>query len=431
MNWQQSKYNIIQRDLDGNYILYNCLTNNYCIVKEKTKLDSILAGENIEPCLVEKGFLVEDSINESALAEYYLNNKINPNYLNLFIVPTRFCNFDCAYCYEEHKQLYMDRTIQENILKYVKSNLPKYSGLIITWFGGEPTVALKAVEYLSSEITSICKALKKPYYAAINTNGYELTREVMERLLTYNVRYYQICIDGTKYTHDKHRKHIKNNDSYDRIVNNLVDIKNNVKRGFKIVIRTNVTKEILAVMDEYIDMLHRHFGGDDRFWYYWEMAKNHGGDRVKLIADTLLPDETQFIRYVIKASKLGMKFDFNQFVSPGGFVCAVYPNNYWLIDYNGDVQKCTVSFDNDSVKLGKLSGTRLNINEAALAEWMYRDSSNCSNCTIYPACGAASCPYGENDKCKVRDCDQLRSIFKNIVIMNYYNKREIEKICTI
>ena len=417
--------------MDGNYVIYNCLSNSYCIIKERDSLERILLGDPITPVLIEKGFLVDEDINETALAEYYLNKKINPNFLNLFIVPTRFCNFDCVYCYEEHKPLYMSRETQNEILLFIKNNLPKHSGLIITWFGGEPTVALKAVEYLSDEIKKICINLKKPYYAAINTNGYELTPEVMERFLSYNIRYFQICIDGVKHTHEKHRRHIKNNDSYDRIINNLVGIKDNIKRGFKIVIRTNVTKEILNVMDEYIDMLYNYFGGDNRFWYYWEIAKDHGGDRVKNISNTLLPDENKFIKYVIKASKLGMKFDFNQFVAPGGFVCALYPHNYWLIDYNGDVQKCTVSFDNNAVKLGKMNGSKMEIDEMSLAKWMYSNKSVCTECPIYPACGASSCPFGENDKCKFRDCNHLRSIFNNIVMMNYYNKKELDAICMI
>lgn len=431
MSYIKSKYNIVQQDLDGNYVLYNCLSNSYCIVQERDSLDKILGGKLISPTLVEKGFLVDEETNETALAEYYLNEKTNPNFLNLFIVPTRFCNFDCAYCYEEHKPLYMKREIQDEILRFIKNNLPKHSGLIVTWFGGEPTVALKAVEYLSIQIKKICNDLNKPYYAAINTNGYELTPEVMERFLSYNIRYFQICIDGTKATHEKHRKHIKNNDSYDKIISNLVGIKNNIKRGFKIVIRTNVTKEILSVMDEYIDMLYNNFGGDNRFWYYWEIAKDHGGDRVKEISDNLLPDESEFIRYVIKASKLGMKFDFNQFIAPGGFVCALYPRNYWLIDYNGDVQKCTVSFDNEDVKLGMLHDSKMEIDEVQLAKWMHSSKKNCTECSIYPACGASSCPFGENDKCKIRDCDHLRNIFNNIVMMNYYNKKELEKICII
>lgn len=430
MSYTQSKYNIIQQDVDGNYVIYNCLSNSYCIVKEKDSLERILAGEAISPILIENGFLV-DGVNETALAEYYLNKKLNPDFLNLFIVPTRFCNFDCVYCYEEHKPLYMNNETQNEILSFIKKRLPKYSGLIITWFGGEPTVALKTVEYLSVEIKKICNNLKKPYYASINTNGYELTPEVMERFLSYNIRYFQICIDGIKETHEKHRRHIKNNDSYDRILNNLIAIKNNIKRGFKIVIRTNVTKEILNVMDEYIDMLYSNFGGDDRFWYYWEMAKDHGGERVKNIYDNLLHDENKFIEYVIKASKLGMKFDFNQFIDRGGFICALCPNNYWLIDYNGDVQKCTVSFDNDDIKLGKLYRGNIEINEMSFAKWLYSDKITCKNCPIYPACGAASCPFGENDKCKSKDCNHLRSIFNNIVMMNYYNKKEFEKICTI
>ena len=87
--------------------------------------------------------------------------------------------------------------------------------------------------------------------------------------------------------------------------------------------------------------------------------------------------------------------------------------------------------EHENVKLGKLHNAKMVINEKALARWMHSNKENCKDCSIYPSCGAASCPFGENDKCKCKDCDQLRSIFNNIVMMNYYNKKEHEKICMI
>ena len=111
MNYIKSKYNIVQRDLDGNYVLYNCLSNEYCIVQERKSLEMLFNDESMSSTLIEKGFLINEEIDETALAEYYLNQKENPSFLNLFIVPTRFCNFDCVYCYEEHKPLYMNLSL--------------------------------------------------------------------------------------------------------------------------------------------------------------------------------------------------------------------------------------------------------------------------------------------------------------------------------
>lgn len=431
MLYRYSRYNILQKDIEGNFILYNILSNRYCIIQDERTLLKIQQGCCEHPYLVSNYFLIDEKTDEVVLAEKALNKTKNPSFINLFIVPTRNCNFDCAYCYEEHKPLYMSIETQDSIIEFLKFNLPQYTGLIVTWFGGEPTIAYKIIEYLSLKIQKVCRNLKKPYYAAINTNGYELTEKVMQNFLSWNIRYFQICIDGTERIHNRHRRHISNQNSFTVIMKNLIDIKRKIKRGFKIVIRTNITKEILDVMEEYIDMLHENFGQDDRFWYYWETAKDFGGDRVKKIAADLLPDENQFIKYIIRASRYKMKFDFNQFIEPGGFICSLYPNNYWLIDYNGDIQKCTVGFDTDEVRLGKLKNASMYVRKKNLDKWLFINDKGCKNCNIYPACGAASCPFAENSSCKIRDCEQLKATFYNIVMMNYYNKREFESICMI
>ena len=121
MSYIYSKYNIAQKDIDNNYVLYNCLSNTYCVVREHKQFEKILSGEALVPELVDHGFLVEENTNEIALADYYLTQKINPKFLNLFIVPTRFCNFDCIYCYEEHKPLYMNFETQKEVVKFVKN----------------------------------------------------------------------------------------------------------------------------------------------------------------------------------------------------------------------------------------------------------------------------------------------------------------------
>lgn len=76
MSYIYSKYNIAQKDIEDNYVLYNCLSNTYCIVREHDRFDKISSGEVIDPALVEHGFLVEEGTNEIALADYYLNQKI-------------------------------------------------------------------------------------------------------------------------------------------------------------------------------------------------------------------------------------------------------------------------------------------------------------------------------------------------------------------
>ena len=435
--YKWSRYNVIINDIDGNHIIYNIISNKYVILKKNLMLDITVlkkgAYNNIEidSKLIDNGIVVPKDIDETVVATEHIQDEIDATYMNLFIVPTRFCNFDCVYCYEEHKPLYMSKDVQDNIITFIENNLYKYNGLIVTWFGGEPTVSKEIVRNLSTRIKNVCKMMKKPYYAAINTNGYELDVELMKEFLSFNIRYFQICLDGTKEIHNRHRKHIKDSNSFDKILNNLISIKNEINRGFKIVIRSNITSEILDVMDEYVDLLYKHFGDDDRFYLYWERAKDLGGERVKKISNNLLDDEKKFIQYTIKASKYGMKFDYNQFAAIGGMFCALYRKNTLLVDYDGTIQKCTCVFDDEAIHLGKLTNGSMIFDKPKYVHWMNAATRECKNCEIYPACGGVSCPACEHDSKKTRDCNQLKDIYYNIILLNYYSRREHEYICEI
>ena len=116
--------------------------------------------------------------------KYY--DKIYDKMLSLTIMPTELCNFRCRYCYEKFEKGKMQEDIYKGIVKYLQKNLSSYSGLDISWFGGEPLLALDIIEKMSTDIYELCKLLKKPYMAGMTTNGYLLTPEVVERLLKYS-----------------------------------------------------------------------------------------------------------------------------------------------------------------------------------------------------------------------------------------------------
>ena len=44
MSYTYSKYNIAQKDIDDNYVLYNCLSNTYCVVREDESFEKIQIG---------------------------------------------------------------------------------------------------------------------------------------------------------------------------------------------------------------------------------------------------------------------------------------------------------------------------------------------------------------------------------------------------
>ena len=136
----------------------------------------------------------------------------------------------------------MSEEIQEGIVRYVRRNIAKYAVLRISWFCGEPLLALDVIEQISTKVIDICKKARRKYVADITTNGYLLSLDVFKKLLSLNVLEYQITIDGVKHVHDSKKPLVNGGGTFDTVTSNLRLIKQGVKSStFSIVIRSNVT----------------------------------------------------------------------------------------------------------------------------------------------------------------------------------------------
>lgn len=71
-----------------------------------------------------------------------------------------------------------------DIIKYinneVKNNRSKYDKIQLSWFGGEPLLNLKIIEYISSSVIEIARKNKIEYSADMTTNGYLLNPRVFQ-----------------------------------------------------------------------------------------------------------------------------------------------------------------------------------------------------------------------------------------------------------
>jgi len=74
----------------------------------------------------------------------------------------------------------MKRSVIDSIVKYVNNMIkPTTEYLNISWFGGEPLLAINIIRSLSLSFLSICKENNINYYANIVTNGYLLTKKLL------------------------------------------------------------------------------------------------------------------------------------------------------------------------------------------------------------------------------------------------------------
>ncbi|MDE7309294.1 MAG: radical SAM protein, partial [Lachnospiraceae bacterium] len=281
-------------------ILYNSMEGVDSIQKMpincRDKIDKYFSMQTIpyesEPvldALVRYHYVIPYEWNEEKLINNLYVDCMSSSILHLVILPTEQCNFRCKYCYESFTRGKMSDETMDAIIKYVRIHIHQYTGLQVSWFGGEPALEIDSICKMSQAFLAICKHAKRRYWADITSNGYFINKENFEKLYQCNVFDYQITIDGIKSTHDCQRVLAGGGGSFDRIIDNLMDIKNHKKyKRWNITIRTNFSKEIYDIFDEYIEFYYSRFHDDSRFCFLFRPAGDWGGTVVKDYAEHLL-----------------------------------------------------------------------------------------------------------------------------------------------
>ena len=434
MFYKPSKFNFYTETNCGDIIVFNTYKGVQSIYKinNKRKEDvinilnskSVLGDDNeLNQTLYQKGFLVPDECDEDQrLKLMYLSN-MNDRILKLVILPTEQCNFRCKYCYENFNRGKMSKEIQNSIINFVKANIHKYNGLNVSWFGGEPLLALDVIQFLSESFIDICRKLKKPYTSNITSNGYLLTADTLIKLYNLKILTYTITIDGIRETHNKQKPLANGKDTFDTVISNMLDIKQNVKyKFFNIIIRTNFTKEIYNHIQQYIGFFYDRFNDDKRFSFFARPAGDWGGSTVKGIAESLFTEDSfnEVFKSIINSDK-SLNYNYHlKFLQPCGSICVMSSINSFLIDSEGNIRKCSCDLDNEKNIIGKLEDGKMNLDVDAYSKWVdyYDPKEECNNCFFAPACLNNSClankvlHRNQNITCQVYEKKYLGYILK-------------------
>ncbi|WP_197257388.1 radical SAM protein [Paenibacillus dendritiformis] len=206
-----SRFNVMTQDGDS-LRLYNSYRGKIAVfagdqverVKRLLKTKTVELSQNdknnseIITFLFQKGFFVRESVDEFQLATAQKYNLLSfKRNLELILMPNEDCNFRCVYCYEDFVKSEMKETVQKGILKFLEKTLRRYNSLVINWFGGEPLKSFNIIKKMSPQIIEICKKNNVHYRAGMTTNGYLLDKDKFEQLMEYEVRSFQITLDGT------------------------------------------------------------------------------------------------------------------------------------------------------------------------------------------------------------------------------------------
>jgi len=442
---KSSKYNFLF-DIDNKeFFVYNTHSNALIEIDEETystlqrlkssELSKTDVYEELYEILVSNGILTENDEDD------YLKYKASiasmrghRGYMHLTLAPTMECCFNCYYCFEKCKEKnYMTPNVMESIVKYI-SLQPDLENIKLTWFGGEPLMALSEMEEFYNKLTHVWR---KTIQSNVITTGYHINEEVIAIFKKINISQVQITLDGLKETHNKIKYLASGEDVFSKVWSNI-ELLSIIAPEINVVIRVNLT---LRNAHEYTLLLEK----------YYETFKNQKNVAIAPAfvldrgADNCeVGDKQHFLfkhdersRFILDLAQRGIGSPFLKYPERFFNECAIRNNVAISFDPKGNAYKCWEVIGNEAYSIGRLNsdGQLVDINLKILNRQLYgadpMDDPVCVKCKYLPICGGG-CPIqriqnkyegGHNNV-----CTYYRGFLIDFLKLHITRKRQIEKI---
>jgi uncharacterized protein len=396
-----SRYNFCIALTEGRRAIYNSATGNYMVLEpDQARLyDQVervgvirLTNEQLV-ALYEGGYLIGDEVDElAAFAHIYAMTREMRSSPHLTIAPTIDCNFGCAYCFERHERGHMPTDIQANLVRFVaEAALPRSATkkLSITWFGGEPLMAMPVIRALTAELRAI-PGLDE-YTADCITNGYMATPKIVDELRELGVDRLQITIDGARWHHDRRRTlKLRGAPTFDQIITNLQAM---IER-IGVSVRVNADRSNYRSVP---DLLRQLDAAGLLGWVSVNVARVNPFRLEEITTAADLLGAKEFAAYELELLELAASEGWPLFVSnPRPVltgVCQVDRLNAYVIAPTGEMMKCWAELGNDPHVVGHLREPEGwdHIVPTELTTRDPFDDDECCTCKVLPLC-MGSCP---------------------------------------
>ena len=442
-SYKVSRYTFLIENA-GSYYIYNVLSNAlysidkelYCLLDKCKKnghyckkLDNTTFLSLIDGLFIsnndEDDFLIYKSIISSQRAQRDI--------INLTIAPTMDCIFRCHYCFEKNKRAtYMTESVMNGIVKYIEK-LEGAKIMNLTWFGGEPLMAVPQMLKMHSKL--IRKRLDIKIFSNIITTGYHLDEYSIDALKKMDVHSMQITIDGTEENHNKIKKTKGCKNVFRKVMENI-ELLFSKNQEIQLVIRVNITKDNASDYIELQEMLYKRFYGRKiSVVPAFVLDRSNCGITTK----SGMFSVNECSEYILQLSHLGIESP--QVRYPQNFIAECAIRNPYSISFDpeGYLYKCWEHIGNPSFAIGKIdkNGNITNFNSLIFNRQMFGsdqlEDPQCRKCQYLPLCNGG-CPIqrienefhqGNNNQC-IYYKDHMEEFIKEHIRKNEMQHKKLQ-----
>lgn len=362
-------------------------------------------------------FIVERSVDEYSEAVKSLRRiKEDTTMYQLIVNPTLDCNLSCWYCYENRiPHSSMGDIVAEAVVTNIKKHFIEhpYKMLKLSFFGGEPFLRPNVVKSIVLGADEVCRLNSTDLLLDFTTNGTLLTESILDVLKNYRC-VFQITLDGNREQHNKIKFTAnKNFDAFSSTVKNIKRIQNIIKDSF-VAVRINFDEVTLDSFDSILEELK----SLDRLRTKVILKKIWQVDKEKVAMDKVYD-------VMDKLFQNDFLVDYDSQVG----VCFADRHNEAVVNYDGDVFKCTTitSFDKKN-SFGILNQSTGEIDwDSDKINRLYSQEipEYCKTCPYFPTCGGPCSMklFTGQHSCDLVDMNILKKHLKTQFEISYMAKQ--------
>ncbi len=343
-----------------------------------------VSGEDRQT-LIDLGFLVANHEEERQEMLRYIDelNEIDPK-LSVIVALNMDCNLACTYCFEGSRKgkHYMSPETADHVIHFIERNQTGRELLNVTFYGGEPLLSAGLIASMAERLKTIAAKKGLEFMFQLVTNGTLLTPEMASRLKPFGLKEASVTVDGCESSHNLARPFKSGSGSFTQIIENLKAVCGMID----INVGGNFTEANYREFPELLDyMLANGITPEKILSVKFDPVFGETAEYAppEMTGACRSPNEPWIFEAAIYLREEIMKRGFKT----GGIqpvVCAIDLHNRHIIDYDGNIYKCTGFFGRKDFITGNVkTGVKDNGSMYNLDNWK---NEECLSCKYLPLC---------------------------------------------